>query len=206
VRLFGITGGAGMGKSTAGQWLLQRGLAVTDTDLIARQLAEPGRPALREIVQRFGPAVLSADGRLNRAELARLVFADTTARADLEAILHPRIRAAWEAEAQGWRAAGRDCGAVVIPLLFETGAERLFDAVICAACTKAAQWQRLRQRGWTNSQIRQRLEAQWPVEEKIARSDFVVWTNTTLAALGAQLERVVFHRQLTSSEASDAPV
>jgi dephospho-CoA kinase len=206
VKLFGITGGPGMGKSTAGQWLLQRGLAVTDTDLIARQLAEPGRPALREIVQRFGPAVLSTDGWLNRAELARLVFADAAARADLEAIVHPRVRAAWESEAQGWRDAGRDCGAVIIPLLFETGAESLFDAVVCAACTKTAQWQRLRQRGWTNGQIRQRLEAQWPAEEKIARSDFVVWTETTLVELGAQLERVVFHRKLTSSEASGAPV
>ena len=122
------------------------------------------------------------------------VFADATARADLEAILHPRIRAAWQAEAHGWRAAGQACGAVIIPLLFETGGERLFDAVICAACAKSTQWQRLRQRGWTTGQIRRRLEAQWPLEEKITRSDFVVWTDTTLPALGAQLERVVFHR------------
>ena len=205
MRLFGITGGVGMGKSTAGQLLRQRGVEVTDADLIARQVAEPGQPALREIVRRFGPAVLSGDGRLNRAELARLAFADTAARADLEAILHPRIRAAWEAEAQGWRAAGRACGAVIIPLLFETGAEASFDAVICVACTKASQWQRLSQRGWSRGEIRQRLEAQWPVEEKIGRSDFVAWSETSLEALSAQLERVVFHRHLTSSEASGGP-
>jgi dephospho-CoA kinase len=206
VRLFGITGGVGMGKSTAGQLLRQRGVEVADTDTIARQLAEPGQPALREIAQRFGPAVLSPDGRLNRAALARLVFADTAARADLEAILHPRIRTAWQAQAQDWRAAGRPCGAVIIPLLFETGAGPLFDAVICVACTRASQLQRLRLRGWTGGQIRQRLEAQWPVEEKIARSDFVAWTETTLETLDAQLEHAVFQRKLTSSEASGAPV
>jgi dephospho-CoA kinase len=207
VKLFGITGGAGMGKSTAGQLLQQRGVAVADTDAVARQLTEPGQPALQEIVRRFGPLVLSADGQLDRAELARVVFADAEARADLEAILHPRIRAAWETEAQGWRAAGRDVGAVLIPLLFETGAEPRFDAIICVACSEASQWQRLRLRGWSGSQIRQRLAAQWPVERKIARADFVVWTDTNLLTHAAQLERVVLQRSRcpTSSAASGAP-
>ena len=206
MKLFGITGGVGMGKSTAGQLLRQRGVEVADTDLVARQLTAPGRPALQEIVQRFGPRVLLADGQLNRAELARVVFADAGARADLEAILHPRIRAAWEAEAQGWRAAGRGVGAVLVPLLFETGAAARFDAVICVACTEASQWQRLRQRGWTDGQIRQRVAAQWPVERKMARADFVVWSDTSLETHAAQLERVVLQRPLTSSGASGAPV
>ena len=198
MKLFGITGGVGMGKSTAGQLLRQRGLEVADTDILARQLTEPGQPALQEIAQRFGAAVLSADGQLNRAELARVVFADAGARADLEAILHPRIRAAWEAEAQSWRAAGRSAGAVLIPLLFETGAAPRFDAVICVACSEASQWQRLRQRGWTDSQIGQRLAAQWPVERKITNADFVVWTDTNLETHAAQLERVLLQRPLTS--------
>jgi len=206
VKLFGITGGPGMGKSTAGQLLRRRGVEVADTDLIARQLTEPGQPALREITQQFGPAVLSSDGRLNRARLAKVVFDDARARASLEAILHPRIRAAWEAGAQAWRAAGRGCGAVLIPLLFETGAEPCFDAVICVVCGEHSQWRRLRQRGWTDSQIRRRLAAQWPVEKKIDRSDFVVWTDATLETHAAQLERVVFQRPLTSSAASGAPV
>jgi dephospho-CoA kinase len=206
VTLFGITGGVGMGKSTAGQILRQRGAEVADTDLVARQLTEPGQPALQEIVQRFGPHVLSADGQLNRAELARVVFADAGARADLEAILHPRIRATWEAEAQSWRAAGREIGAILIPLLFETDAASRFDAVICIACSEASQWQRLRLRGWSEDQIRQRMAAQWPVERKIARADFVVWTDTNLDTHAAQLERVVFQRPLTSSAASGAPV
>jgi dephospho-CoA kinase len=205
VKLFGITGGVGMGKSTAGQMLKQRGLAVADTDLIARQLTEPGQPALEEIARRFGPMVLAADGQLNRAELARVVFAEAGARADLESILHPRIRARWEAEAEGWRATGRD-GAILIPLLFETGAETRFNAVICVVCSEASQRRRLRLRGWTDAQILQRLAAQWPVEKKIARSDFVVWTDTTLETHAAQLERVVFQRPIISSGASGVPV
>ena len=95
MKLFGITGGIAMGKSTAGQLLRQHGVAVIDTDDIARQIVEPGQPALAEIRERFGPAVLLPDGRLDREELARQVFALPSARADLEAILHPRIRAAW---------------------------------------------------------------------------------------------------------------
>ncbi len=206
MKLFGITGGVGMGKSTAGQLLRQRGMAVADTDEIARLLTGPGQPALGEIVQRFGPSVLSAGGQLNRAELARVVFSDAKARADLEAILHPRIRAAWEAEAQRWRAAGQEIGVILIPLLFETGAAPHFDAVICVICSEASQWQRLRLRGWTDLQISQRLAAQWPVERKIARSDFVVWTGSNLETHAAQLERVVLQRPLTSSAASVAPV
>jgi dephospho-CoA kinase len=206
VKLFGITGGVGMGKSTAGQILRQRGVEVADTDMLARQLTEPGQPALQAIVQRFGPQVLAPNGQLNRAELARVVFADAGARADLEAILHPRIRAAWEAEAQSWRVGGREIGAILIPLLFETDAASRFDAVICVACSEASQWQRLRLRGWSDDQIRQRVAAQWPAEKKLARADFAVWTDTNLETHAAQLERVVFQRPLTSSAASGAPV
>jgi len=194
MKLFGITGGVGMGKSTAGQFLRDRGCGVSDTDLIARQLVEPGQPALAEIARRFGPSVLSGDGRLNRGELARLVFSDAAARRDLEAILHPRIRSVWEAEVASWRATGRAHGAVLIPLLFETKAAPLFDAVICVACSDASQRQRLSRRGWSEDQIQRRLRAQWPVEQKMTRSDFVIWTDTTLEAHAAQLDRVVFHR------------
>lgn len=194
MKLFGVTGGVGMGKSTAGQLLVQLGVAVSDTDAIARQLVEPGQPALGEIVQRFGPSVLSADGRLDRKGLARLVFADAAARADLEAILHPRIRSAWEAEAKGWRAAGCASGAIIIPLLFETQAAPLFDAVLCVVCSEASRWQRLRHRGWNHAEIRQRLEAQWSTEQKIAHSDFVVWTDVPLSAHAAQLERILTAR------------
>ena len=190
MKLFGITGGIAMGKSTAGHLLEEHGVAVIDTDNIARQIVEPGQPALAEIRERFGPAVLLPDGRLDREEMARLVFALPAARADLEAILHPRIRAVWTAEADTWRKTGRPCGVVIIPLLFETGAEPLLDATICMACSAATQARRLRARGWEAAQSRQRLQAQWPVEKKIAHSDFVVWTDTTLEVHAAQLLKI----------------
>jgi dephospho-CoA kinase len=190
MQLFGVTGGVGMGKSTAGELLRQQGVSVVDTDAISHQLVEPGLPALEEIVEKFGPSVLDDSGRLNRGELARLVFPDAVSRAALESILHPRIRLAWQAEVENWRAAGHTAGAVIIPLLFETNAAPLFDAVICVACSGATQWQRLRQRGWTDRQIRQRLEAQLPLDQKVAQSDYVVWTDTTLEAHAAQLVRI----------------
>jgi dephospho-CoA kinase len=193
MQLFGVTGGVGMGKSTAGEILRRQGVLVTDTDMLARQLVEPGEPALEEIAARFGPSVLSADGRLDRKALARVVFPDAAARTTLEAILHPRIRAAWEATVRDWRAAGRTAGAVIIPLLFETKAAPLFDAIICVACSSETQLQRLCQRGWSDAEIRQRLKAQLPIEQKIAQSDFVVWTDTTLEAHAAQLQRTL-HR------------
>jgi dephospho-CoA kinase len=191
MKLFGITGGIGMGKSTAGKLLKQRGIPVVDTDTIARQVVQPGQPALVEITDRFGTGVLRPDGTLDRAQLARRVFAEAGDRADLEAMLHPRIRAAWMAEAEAWRQAGRGCGVVVIPLLFETQAEMLFDATICLACSAESQSRRLRARGWDEAQCRQRLEAQWPTEKKIARSDYVIWTDTTLEAHAAQLEKII---------------
>jgi dephospho-CoA kinase len=191
MKLFGVTGGIAMGKSTAGELLRRRGVAVVDTDTLARQLVEPGQPALAEILEKFGPSVLLDDGRLDRGQLARIVFSNPAARSDLEAILHPRIRAAWGGEAQSWREAGLARGAVVIPLLFETRAASLFDATLCVACSAATQARRLRERGWDAAQIKQRLEAQWPAERKIALADYVVWTDTTLEAHAAQLLRVL---------------
>lgn len=191
MKLFGITGGVGMGKSTTGALLQKQGMAVVDTDVIARQLVEPGQPALTEIAGVFGPSVILTNGGLDRKELARRVFADAAERAKLEAILHPKIRAAWEADVKTWRAAGQDRGAVIIPLLFETRAESIFDAVVCVACSAASQFERLRERGWSRAEIKQWLEAQWPAEEKITRADFVIWTDSTLEAHAAQLVKVL---------------
>jgi dephospho-CoA kinase len=191
VKLLGVTGGVGMGKSTCGGLLLQRGVKVADTDTIARELASPDQAAFREIVERFGTSIVSPSGELDRSQVARLVFADEGARSDLEAILHPRIRAAWEAAARDWQAAGCACAAVIIPLLFDTGAEAQFDAVLCVACSERSQWRRLRDRGWSDGEIQRRLDAQLPTDEKIARSDFMVWSDTTVDAHAEQLDLVL---------------
>jgi dephospho-CoA kinase len=123
--------------------------------------------------------------------LAHIVFADDAARADLEAILHPRIREVWQEKVNSWRGAGISRGAVIIPLLFETRAESSLDAVICVACSEAARWHRLRQRGWSNGDIRRRIEAQMPTDQRITKSDFLVWTEGSLPSHAAQLERIL---------------
>lgn len=190
MKLFGLTGGIGMGKSTSAAILAVRGLAVIDTDVIAREIVEPGKPALAEIESCFGPRVFDAQGNLSRSALAEIVFSSREKLEMLEDILHPRIRDRWLAGAEAWRHEGREVGVVIIPLLFETHAEPCFDAIICVACSTATQRSRLCERGWTERQIEQRLAAQWPIDRKIAASNYVVWTEGDLALHERQLELI----------------
>jgi len=191
MKVCGLTGGAGMGKSTAAQFLRRRGVPVVDTDELAHQLVGPGQPALMEIQTVFGKHIVAPDGQLRRDELAQVVFTDPAARKKLEAILHPRIRERWLAQIELSRKENRALAVVVIPLLYETQVESSFDKIICVACSATAQRERLLARGWTPEQIRQRLAAQWPVEQKIARADFVIWTEGSLDVLAQQIDRVL---------------
>ncbi len=191
MKTFGLTGGVGMGKSTAAGFFLSHGVRVADTDEIARQLVQPGQPALAEIQAAFGKTLLASDGTLRRDELARIVFVSEAGRKKLEAILHPRIREHWLAQLESWRTEDCALALVVIPLLFETGAESHFDKVICAACSSAAQHERLAARGWSAEQIRQRIAAQLPVEQKISRSHYVLWTEGAPASHARQVERIL---------------
>ena len=190
MKVFGLTGGIGMGKSAAAELLQATSLPVIDTDALAKALVEPGQPALQEIQQAFGTQILS-HGRLSREKLAAEVFSDVEARHRLEAILHPRIRLAWKEQVERWRSDGKPLAIVVIPLLFETGAESEFAATICVACSPETQRQRLLARGWSAEEIQRRIAAQWAVERKMALSNFVVWTEGALSVLSAQLARVV---------------
>ena len=190
MKLFGVTGGIGMGKSTSAEILSRRGVPVIDTDAIARQIVEPGQSALAEIEASFGRDVLDQHGALRREALAEIVFASREKLSLLESILHPRIRERWLAGAEAWRHEGRAAGAVIIPLLFETDAQSCFDAIICTACSTPTQRERLRARGWTEQQIERRVAAQWPIERKIAASNFVVWTEGDLPLHERQLELI----------------
>lgn len=197
----GLTGGVGMGKSASAEILRARGAQIVDTDELARRLVEPGQPALAEIENEFGNEIISSAGELKRDKLARIVFNNASARKKLEKILHPLIRERWLAQIETWRAAPgqNDCGrgencklaVVVIPLLFETQAESHFDKIICVACSAANQRKRLSERGWSAEQIRRRIAAQMPVEQKIARADFVVWTDGCLDLHAQQVERIL---------------
>ncbi len=182
----GLTGGIGMGKSTAAKLLAKRGAKVCDSDALARELVAPGQPALTEIVEAFGSGVLLRDGSLDRAKVGELVFGDSAARAKLEGILHPCIRETWQTRLDNWAAAGERLAVAVIPLLFETKAESSFDKIACVACSPKLQRERLRGREWSDDQISNRISAQMAVGEKIKRADHVIWTDGTIEAHAAQ--------------------
>jgi dephospho-CoA kinase len=191
MKVWGLTGGVGMGKSTVANTFAAGAVPVVDTDDLARQLVRPGEPALDEIESLFGKSIVSSDGRLRRDELAKIVFADAAARHKLEIILHPRIRQAWLAQIEIWRQARHNFAVVVIPLLFETQAESHFDKIICVACSSAAQQERLASRRWDRDQIQRRIAAQLPAEQKIARSHFVIWTEGLVQVQQHQIGKIL---------------
>src|SRR4029077_13531214 len=123
--------------------------------------------------------------------LARHVFPDPDARQRLEAILHPRIRSEWKRQIEICRTEGHARAVVVIPLLFETRAQSEFDSTICVACSGPTQRQRLSQRGWSPTEINQRIAAQLPIDHKIGASDFVIWTESGMDVHAAQLDRIL---------------
>jgi dephospho-CoA kinase len=189
-RVIGITGGVGMGKSTAAKLLRKQGVPVLDSDDVAREVVAVGEPALTEISKIFGADFLNAQGEMDRAKMAAHIFGNDAEREKLEAIIHPRVRERWLAQMETWRADNVPLGVVVIPLLFEVGAEGEFDSVICVACTGNTQRERLRARGWDDAQIAARIAAQMDVTEKIERADQVVWTEGDVSLLREQLQSI----------------
>lgn len=185
-----LTGGIATGKSFCLSRFAALGAAVIDADLLARDALSSGSQGLRRVVERFGPGVLQRDGILDRAALARVVFGDRAARADLEAIVHPEVYArirAWFADLP----AGTSVGLADIPLLFETGRERDFEAVVVCACEPAEQFRRLVARDrLTAEEAQARLAAQWPIAEKVRRAHHVIRTDGTLADTEAQVRTV----------------
>jgi dephospho-CoA kinase len=184
-----LTGGIATGKSVVRAQFDRLGVPTVDADTLARQAVAPGSQGLAAVVRRFGPEVVTS-GALNRKALARIVFADAAARAALEAIIHPIVRAATDA----WFAAldSATMFAVAdIPLLYEVRREVDFDAVVVAACEPATQLQRLRTRdALSEGDARQRLAAQLPIGEKVRRADYVVRTDGSLEETARATETV----------------
>ena len=181
-----LTGGIASGKSMVAAELAARGALIIDADVLAREVVEPGTSALASIVDRFGPQVLS-DGRLNRALLGQIVFADPLARRDLERIVHPAVRArAGELE----RAAGAAAVVVhVIPLLVETGQQEDFDLVITVDVDHETQTQRLMRRsGLTRAEAESRIAAQASREDRMIAADVVLDNTGTVTQLREQID------------------
>jgi dephospho-CoA kinase len=176
-----LTGGIATGKSFCLGRFAAMGVPVIDADLLARDAVAPGSPGLTLVAARFGPSVIKADGSVDRAALAAIVFTDRAARADLESIVHPDVYRRinqWFAN-QPLRTS---LAIADIPLLFETGHEHDFDRVIVCACEPFEQLRRLVERdGLSEEAARARLAAQWPIGEKVARADYVIRTDNGFA-------------------------
>jgi len=187
-----LTGGIKTGKSYVLDLFRKRGVPGLDADQLAHDATSAGTGATAAIAARFGAHLLAPDGSVDRGKLAPIVFADPAARKDLEAIVHPAVYRALDAGMRAFEAAGNVRMVVAdIPLLFETGAEKPFDRVIVVACLPALQVARLLERGLSDTAASQRLAAQWPIDEKAARADFVIRTDGTFAETDRQIDEVL---------------
>lgn len=195
----GLTGGIGSGKSTVARLLTEHGAVVIDADAIAREIVEPGMPALAEIVDSFGATVLRSDGSLDRAALASVVFNDEAALARLNAITHPRIA---ERSAELIDAAPADSVVVYdMPLLVEQGSQALrgWDAIVVVDAPDAVRLQRLVERGLDADDARRRMAAQATREERLAAADHVIDNGGDLERLSQQVN-VLWEDLLTSGD------
>lgn len=188
----GLTGGIATGKSHVLDRLQQRGIPCLDADQLAHGATGPGTEATAAIAARFGSEVIGPDGGVDRARLGSIVFADASARRDLEAIVHPAVYRAIQAGIRGFELVGRyPCVVVDVPLLFETGHAADFDRVVVTACEEAQQIERLMARGLSEDAAWQRVRAQLPTADKVAKADFVIRTDGSFEETDRQIDDVV---------------
>ena len=186
-----LTGGIATGKSHVLERLAAAGVPTSDADRWAHDAIAPGGPAWRDVRNRFGPEVIDAEGRVDRRRLGAIVFADDAARADLNAIVHPRVRSAisdWFDELE--RRSTHRFGVVAIPLFFESTRNESFDRVIVTACERSAQVARVVARGFSRGEAERRIAAQLPTEEKVRRADYVIRTDGTLDETDRQVDAI----------------
>lgn len=188
-----LTGGIASGKSAVAERFRSKGVPVIDTDVIAREVVEPGQPALAEIADAFGDGVLHDDGSLDRAALRELIFAVDGARKKLEAILHPLIR---EETVRQANAAGGEYQLIVVPLLTASPLKLFVDRILVVDCDEDTQIQRLTMRDGENEDSARRiLAAQSSREERLEIADDVIVNDGSLDALKDEVDAL--HRQYT---------
>lgn len=184
-----LTGGIASGKTFVANELARLGAVIIDSDLIAREVVEPGTPGLAAVIERFGEEVLLPDGSLDRPALGRIIFGDETARADLNAIVHPLVRR----RARELEEAAPE-GAVVVqvvPLLVETGLDRGFDTIVVTDVPVETQVARLMARNkLTEAEAQARIAAQAPRQQRLAVATHVIDNSGPKTATRAQVERV----------------
>lgn len=187
MRVIGLTGGIATGKSTVGRILRESGAPVVDADEAARVIVEPGQPALAEIVDAFGPEVLSSDGRLDRGAMRAKISRSEADRKRLESITHPRIYEHIAASLDALSAKGHPFAFVEAALMVETGSYRLYPALVVVTCSPERQLARLVARdGGTEEEARRLVAAQLPLAEKEKVATYLIRNDGSLDDLRAQ--------------------
>jgi dephospho-CoA kinase len=189
MKLLGLTGGIGSGKSTVADMFRDLGAVVVDADALARATLAPGTPGAAAVRDRFGAGLFDDAGVLDRKSLGALVFNDPGARAELEAIVHPQVAAGARARFDAARAQGVRLSLYDVPLLYEKKLERGMDAVVVVWAGPATRRRRLRHRdGLTDPEIDRRLAAQLPLEDKCRRADYVIDNDGSLEESQGQVK------------------
>ncbi|EDY84851.1 dephospho-CoA kinase [Verrucomicrobiia bacterium DG1235] len=182
----GLTGGIGCGKSTVAKLFRERGFSTMDTDAVVHALLSDDADTIAAVVGLFGESVRLAAGGIDRAAVGKLVFEDGEQLAKLEAILHPRVRAAWEsatADGEDW--------VIEIPLLFEKNLQKNVDLTICVFSDPQSQVERLEQKGMIRTQALARMKRQMPLSEKAELADIVLLNDGSLEFLTKQVDRLI---------------
>jgi len=185
----GLTGGIASGKSAVAALLRELGFPVLDADSTSHKLMEPGQPAHEEILKAFGSDIADTAGRIDRAKLAAVVFADPVKLKQLNAILHPRVEQMIFRQFEEWQKNGvRDAVFVEAALLVEAGMDKKLDGLVVAWCEPAQQLERLRARGMSETEARKRIAAQLPLEEKLKHATETINCSGTLEETRAQVQ------------------
>lgn len=192
MKLIGLTGGIASGKSTVAAILARLGAAVINADELSREVVQPGKEAWKEIVDLFGPEILQKDNTLDRRKLRKIVFDRPAARKQLEAIIHPRVRALAEAKIQELAAAGHSVIVYEVPLLFEVQLHHWLRPVILVACDATTQKTRLRQRDrLTETEAQKHIKAQMSLDEKRKLADYIIENNGSFEELEHRVQSVL---------------
>lgn len=184
MKIIGLTGGYGSGKSTVAEFLAELGATVIDADRVGHEVFKPGTEAWREVVGAFGQGIISTDGTIDRRKLAKIVFRSPDARVRLNHIMHPRIRERVEALIGEYEKAGADIVVIEAPLLLEAGWKSRVDEVWVTSIPQTTVISRLReQKGTPESESLARIRAQLSDEDRISQADVVIYTDCTLDEL-----------------------
>ncbi len=186
-----ITGGIACGKSLVGEMFSEAGVSICDADYLAHSLMVPGTDVYNGIIEAFGKGIIADNGSIDRQKLGKLVFSDERQRFVLNNIVHSAVKELYESWLDEHNAEA--VAAVIIPLLYEAGMENGWDAIVCVSCSDEVQQQRLKERGLSEVEARQRISAQLPTTVKMAHSDFVIFNDGTISVLKKQVEKVLRH-------------